>query len=92
MVHANDNLGERDDHLPPGKGLIDWKQLLQKLDATGFKGGMILEFSGDRPGPPGGVLEEARRARRYLRSISRRIGISIPPTVPSIGPPGAGPE
>jgi sugar phosphate isomerase/epimerase len=30
-VHLSDNLGEQDDHLAPGKGTIDWRQILTAM-------------------------------------------------------------
>lgn len=49
-VHANDNHGHRDDHLPPGDGRIDWVEVARTLDAVSFSGWMMLELrcpSGD---------------------------------------------
>ena len=82
MIHANDNGGQYDDHKPPGEGNIDWNRLLTELSQIEFHGGFILELSGAKE--PEVVLAEARRARRYLREISRRLALSSPPTV-SVG-------
>ena len=82
MIHANDNGGQYDDHRPPGEGNIDWNRLLTELSQIEFHGGFILELSGAKE--PEVVLTEARRARRYLREISRRLALSTPPTV-SVG-------
>jgi len=79
MIHANDNGGNFDDHKPPGEGNIDWEKLLTELSQIAFQGGFILELSGNKE--PEIVLAEARRARRYLRAISRRLALSCPPTV-----------
>ena len=79
LVHANNNSGNYDDHKPPGDGNIDWNKLLTELSQIEFHGGIILELSGDKE--PEIVLAEARRARRYLRDISRRLALSSPPTV-----------
>lgn len=81
MIHLNDNRGDGDDHLPPGQGRIDWNRLLSKLAETGFKGGMILELSGAGDRTPADILADARRARRLVRDISRRLDLSSPPTV-----------
>jgi sugar phosphate isomerase/epimerase len=81
MIHAADNLGQYDDHLPPGKGKIDWRQVLRKLNATRFQGGFILEMAGDTKQDAEVILDSARRARRYLRDISRTLELSKPPTV-----------
>ena len=79
MIHANDNSGNYDDHNAPGEGNIDWKRLLTELSQIEFHGGFILELSGKKE--PEIVLAEARRARRYLRDISRQLALSCPPTV-----------
>jgi sugar phosphate isomerase/epimerase len=81
VVHANDNLGQGDDHLPPGKGRINWPQIMKELDETGFVGGIILELAGHLDRPPETVLEEARAAHTYLREISKKLTLSKPPTV-----------
>lgn len=81
MIHAADNLGQYDDHLPPGKGRIDWQQVLRRLNATGFQGGFILEMAGDTQQDAEVILDSARHARRYLRDISKNLALSTPPTV-----------
>ena len=43
-VHANDNHGQGDDHLPPGDGTIDWSAVVSSLDACGFDGWIMLEL------------------------------------------------
>jgi sugar phosphate isomerase/epimerase len=80
MLHANDNRGDGDDHLPPGKGGIEWRDLLSRLDRTGFSGGIILELSSEVGDTRERILEEARGARRLIRDISRELQLSHPPT------------
>ena len=81
MIHANDNEGRNDDHLPPGKGVINWRRLLKELDETGFHGAFILELAGRERMEPESILNEARMAGRFLRDISKQIELSTPPTV-----------
>lgn len=85
MIHASDNRGTHDDHLPPGKGSIDWPWLLGELSKTRFHGAFILELSGDRNRET--VLDEARQARRFLRMIMRELDLSKPPTVETVVQP-----
>ena len=40
---------ERDDHLPPGKGTIDFKQFIHSLGKAGYDGTMTLEIFTDDP-------------------------------------------
>jgi sugar phosphate isomerase/epimerase len=72
MIHASDNNGNGDDHLPPGQGGIDWKRFIQRLTGGGFNGGCILEISAKTASTPDGILKAARQARKHLRDILRR--------------------
>ncbi len=38
MLHVNDNLGDRDQHLSPGEGAIDWISLMRQLRQWRFLG------------------------------------------------------
>jgi sugar phosphate isomerase/epimerase len=76
MVHASDNRGTFDDHLPPGEGGIPWRELLAQLEHSGFGGAFILEVAG-RPDREA-LLAGAQRARRFLR----RLAAELPPRSP----------
>jgi sugar phosphate isomerase/epimerase len=48
-VHASDNYGKEDNHLPIGAGLIDFEKIFRKLKAARYDGTLTLEvFSRDR--------------------------------------------
>lgn len=48
-LHVSDNLGQRDDHLPIGKGRIDFPAVVAALRQIGYQKGITLEiFSEDR--------------------------------------------
>jgi sugar phosphate isomerase/epimerase len=48
-VHAHDNDGREDLHLPPGTGNIDWPEVIAALKAGGYDGTITVEvFSPDR--------------------------------------------
>jgi len=48
-VHANDNFGREDNHLPVGAGLIDFRRVLKELKSSGYDDTMTVEvFSRDR--------------------------------------------
>jgi sugar phosphate isomerase/epimerase len=81
VVHVNDNLGTTDDHLVPGRGVINWQKLLFELGETNFHGGLIIELSGDSGSDIEGVLESARCARLHIRAIGRQLYLSTPPCV-----------
>ncbi len=86
FLHANDNDGREDSHLPPGQGKIDWHKLLRELNEVDFQGAFILELMGQPQKDPYAVLDEARQSRRFLRDIARRLSLSTPPTVPRAAP------
>ena len=69
MVHANDNRGDWDAHLPPGEGRIDWRWLVSELRRCHFGGQIVLEISGGEHEPPSEVLKRAARAREYLDQV-----------------------
>lgn len=72
MVHASDNRGQGDDHLPPGQGAIDWPRFLVLLRTSGFRGSLMMEIAGH--GEPAQILEAARHARQFLRRTAWRLG------------------
>jgi sugar phosphate isomerase/epimerase len=66
MVHASDNRGQYDDHLPPGEGNIAWQPLIEQLRRLHFAGTFILEIAGDSDSST--LLERAQRSRRFLQA------------------------
>ena len=56
-VHASDNRGERDDHLPPGDGNIDWADISRTLQAVDYAGWIMLELR-----PQSDAIEYVKRA------------------------------
>jgi len=42
-IHAYDNRGQRDEHLMPGLGTVDWSQFRADLDAVGYSNPIMLE-------------------------------------------------
>jgi len=48
-IHANDNFGKEDNHLPIGAGIIDFPKIVKALKEIGYDGTVTLEvFSRDR--------------------------------------------
>ena len=73
MIHAHDNDGAGDDHLPPGDGKIDWEEFMRDLIEVRFRGALILEMAGHDD--PAVTMTNARRGRAYVREIARRIAL-----------------
>jgi sugar phosphate isomerase/epimerase len=71
LVHAHDNGGTFDDHLPPGEGNIDWDGLVRELAITGFAGAIVLELAGAFDAEA--TMARARRGRTFLRKIARQV-------------------
>jgi sugar phosphate isomerase/epimerase len=57
-VHASDNRGQRDDHLPPGDGSIDWADISRTLEAVDYAGWIMLELHR----PKADTVEYVKRA------------------------------
>ena len=75
MIHAHDNAGGDDNHLPPGDGKIDWEKFLRDLIEVRFRGAFILEMAGNDD--PAVTMTNARRGRSYFREIARRLALAM---------------
>lgn len=69
MVHMNDNHGNRDEHLIPGDGGIDWPWLVSELRRHHFHGGLVIEMAAYENESVGDTLARARRGRDFLSSL-----------------------
>src|SRR5207244_13165024 len=72
-THIHDNKGDKDSHLWPGEGTIDWEQTMQSLRAAPGAPALLLEIEGaedmDVPGRMAevyGKLESAGVAAESL--------------------------
>ena len=72
--HANDNsgYGQGDAHLPPGRGNVDWKQVLLTLKETGYQGDMTVQV---HVGHPVDIDSWCRGSYEYLSKITEEVGI-----------------
>jgi sugar phosphate isomerase/epimerase len=66
-THLHDNHGEKDEHLLPGEGTVDWDTLLQTLSKSAEPIPLVLELKEIRGGSPS--LEEAQIAFDQLEKI-----------------------
>ena len=66
-THLHDNRGRSDDHLVPGKGVIDWEATLLALQKIGYDDVWMLELAAAAERKP--VLEAAVRARERFEAL-----------------------
>lgn len=71
MVHINDNHGDRDAHLAPGDGSIDWPWVIGQLRRVRFQGVLVLELSSGEHEAVDAFLERAVRAREFMERLCR---------------------
>ena len=65
-IHASDNHGQYDDHLPPGEGSIDWSHIRESLLSAEFDGWIMLEVSQPGLEAPDALRGAMCRARELL--------------------------
>jgi sugar phosphate isomerase/epimerase len=66
-THLHDNRGRTDDHLVPGKGVIDWEAATLAFQKVGYDGAWIFELAVAADRRP--ILELAAKARGRLESL-----------------------
>lgn len=73
VMHVHDNMGERDQHLWPTKGVICWDSFTEALKEVGFAGVFSLETS-----PACGLAEpEFRQEANMLAQIARDLSAAL---------------
>jgi sugar phosphate isomerase/epimerase len=50
--HLQDNAGDRDSHLAPGHGLVDWNRIFRRISRMGFDRSVCIETPPFASGPP----------------------------------------
>lgn len=66
-THLHDNRGRTDDHLVPGKGIIDWDAALLAFQKVGYDGVWMFELAASTE--PKATLELAAKARERFESL-----------------------
>lgn len=61
--HLADNHGDRDAHLVPGEGTIDWKRVCASLARLNYRGQCVLELN------TSDARSSAQKAKGFLRSV-----------------------
>ncbi|RLG69773.1 MAG: hypothetical protein DRO04_02875 [Candidatus Iainarchaeum archaeon] len=65
-THINDNHGKRDEHLFPGKGIINWSNVLKAFQEIGYSKPLNLEV----PGECNTTLEERKeKLKKFLENF-----------------------
>jgi sugar phosphate isomerase/epimerase len=66
-THLHDNRGRGDDHLVPGRGVIDWEAATLAFQKVGYEGVWMFELAAAADRRP--VLEQAIKARERFESL-----------------------
>jgi len=66
-THLHDNRGRTDDHLIPGKGVIDWEGAMLAFQKVGYDGAWIFELAVATERKA--ILEQAAKARERFESL-----------------------
>jgi sugar phosphate isomerase/epimerase len=66
-THLHDNRGRNDDHLVPGKGIIDWDATTLAFQKVGYEGAWMFELAVAADAKP--ILEKAAKARERLEGL-----------------------
>ena len=69
-THVHDNKGEKDEHLWPFEGTLDWPALIEKLFLAKYKGPFMFEARGED-------LSKGREVRERLEELWYEAGNSI---------------
>jgi sugar phosphate isomerase/epimerase len=82
-THLSDNDGTSNAHWRPGKGKIDWRRVLQALEAVGYDNVLSIELEDvpgvARPGQPSTAAldQEVLLAKAYLSELCAEVGIAV---------------
>jgi sugar phosphate isomerase/epimerase len=66
-THLHDNRGQTDDHLIPGRGVIDWDAATLAFQKVGYDGVWMFELAMSTT--PRTILEHTQRVRERLESL-----------------------
>ena len=71
VLHVHDNAGDKDSHLSPYQGTVDWESFAAALREISFAGVLSIEASLDvRDNTPKGRAEAARRMAEVARRLA----------------------
>ncbi|MGA2992715.1 MAG: sugar phosphate isomerase/epimerase family protein [Candidatus Korobacteraceae bacterium] len=70
-THVHDNQGDRDTHLWPGEGTIDWQQAMELLRGVPQAPPVLMETEGDPQGSP----EFEKKVPGLMQDAYRKLGM-----------------
>lgn len=69
-THIQDNHGQHDDHLPPGRGSsINWQETWQALNDVGYNGIRMVEITDCPSNRPANAKQDTQDAFDFLRTF-----------------------
>lgn len=71
-VHLHDNMGVKDDHLPPGEGRLNWDIIRTGIEKSSYKGSLTLES--DTAEIPACRTAEEHLKKHYDGAVSKLYG------------------
>lgn len=72
-VHASDNDGRDNYHLPPGRGTVDWDSLIKALNKHGYRGYIAVDIGGT--GYSGNIDLDVIESKRFLENLLSKYGL-----------------
>lgn len=72
-THLQDNFGKNDDHIAPGMGTINWKDVFQAFREIDYKRTLMLELT-DAP-PPSRIYNQEEEIKTGLKNVKGYLGI-----------------
>ena len=71
-IHVSDNDPRNTNHLPIGKGVIDWPEFFRVLKLANYEGYLGLDL-----GMSKSLLRDYRRSVEYVRAVGSKLNIPI---------------
>ncbi|NOZ20568.1 MAG: sugar phosphate isomerase/epimerase [Planctomycetes bacterium] len=72
-THLQDNFGERDDHLPPGLGTIDWPSVMAAFREVNYTRTLMVEISDCPPGREPVARKDIRQSFENLKRFAKGV-------------------
>lgn len=72
-VHASDNDGRDNYHLPPGRGTVDWDALIIALNKHNYKGYIAIDIGG--AGYTGNIDLDVIESKNFLENLLSKYGL-----------------